>query len=532
MNLRYDIQGLRALAVILVIIFHFSEQFLPGGFIGVDIFFVLSGYLISKSIINQIDEKRFNLLRFFEGRAKRIIPAYYFMLIVVLVIAAVLLPGGYFTKFITQFKYTALFISNKVFSLSLDYFGPSNLELPLLHTWSLALEMQFYFLMPFLFIFTPKKWRLPLLSILFALLLVYVQYNLWELNEKSKMYFSLPARSLEFIIGILINFMPKASKYKKITLNILGVIAFVIIILSSFMLSGDTIFPGLWSLPACISTALIVWSGSTIINEALGWKPFVYIGNWSYSLYLWHWPILAFYRFQYDTINIPLRHFVFLILMILAASLFSFYVIEEPARKLKRKPVYYLIPSMFLVAGILFLSSFKINKNLIYLPDQYVKPIENINHNKFDGYILIGDTLKNDDKILVVGDSHALSLKPFFDTVGKEYNLNFSFLSMDSYPPLKGYSDEIKKHPLFKEEVYNKLMPIANDLITESNIIIIAKQFHRYYDFTPTIKELIDELKDNQSLILLSDYPILSFNPIKYYESLTRSLSIRKSGEG
>ena len=522
MNLRLDIQGLRALAVLLVIIFHINEKWLPGGFIGVDVFFVISGFLISKSIIDQTDKKQFNFIRFFEGRIKRIAPAYYVMLLCVLAMAIFLYPANYFDPFIGQFRNTALFLSNRVFSLGLDYFGPSNSEVVLLHTWSLGIEMQFYIIMPLLIYFSPKKWRLLILSGLSLLLLIYTEYHLRILGNKSAMYFSLPARSVEFLIGILINFLPSSQSVRKFAMP-LAVFAFSIIIFSAFYLDSNSVFPGLSALPACLGTACLIWIKGSPVNRALALEPAVAVGNWSYSLYLWHWPVLSFYRFIYQENEIPAVAIIVLVLIFSALALISYYAIEAPSRKVSRGTLYYGFSVVMVVTLGFYLLSIPLNEKAVPIPRSYIKPVELSNHHRYDGYRLYGDTSIADQHVFVVGDSHAHSLRPFFAKVAKEHHFNFSTVSMNSYPPLPGYApEEMINNPTFDAEVYNELLPIVLERIKASKVIVLARVWEHTYDMDRQLQLLLKEMRPDQSLILLSDFATLDSNPVRTYRSFRK----------
>lgn len=520
---RQDIQGLRALAVIMVIIFHFNADLLPGGFIGVDVFFVISGYLLSRSIIQQRDAGNFDLWRFFRGRIKRIVPAYYFLLIVVLAVAVAVYPANFFDIFYGQFRHTALFISNRIFGMGINYFGPGSSEMVLLHTWSLSIEMQFYFLLPFVFILSPKKWRFGVLLFIFLVLLAYTQYNLSVLELRTKMYFSLPARSLEFIVGMLINFLPSSQKYSKKALGPLSVLAFFIILASGWSITGSSLFPGVTALPACASTAFIIWAERTEINNMLGGAPAAYIGDLSYSLYLWHWPVLAFYRFLNMDTHIGLLTAFLLCILFFALAAASYYLVEEPFRRLKGRKFYIRTSAFILSIWVAYLFSLRVNEKLIPIPREYIKPIELTNHHKYDGYILVGDTTKADDHIFIVGDSHALSLRPFFERLGKKNGLNFSFITMNSYVPLKGLPDSIQiDNPKFELTVYEQLSTYADERIKTSNIVIIMRHWLSDYHFENILAVLENELSPTQSVVILEGFPGLEQDPVRKYISFTK----------
>lgn len=202
-NYRADIQGLRALAVLMVFIFHLNSAYLPGGFIGVDIFFVISGYLISGIILRKKEQGNFRLTDFYMSRFKRIVPAYYFFLTVVLLAGIwIYLPMEIHELRKTGF-FAAAFLSNVHLAALDNYFGAQSSENPLLHTWTLAVEMQVYFILPFLLVFLKKKFLKYVLTALIAVLFVYSFIRSTFLFEKDAAYFSLLARMPEFLIGTL-----------------------------------------------------------------------------------------------------------------------------------------------------------------------------------------------------------------------------------------------------------------------------------------------------------------------------------------
>lgn len=521
MQLRLDIQGLRALAVILVIIFHIDESWLSGGFIGVDIFFVISGFLISRSVMSQIDQKKFNLFKFFEGRVKRIVPAYLSMMLICAIIVSFLFIPNDFNNFYHQFKRTIVFLSNFLFATTDNYFGAKSFENPLLHTWSLSIEMQFYLVLPVVLLILPKKWRLSFLLLAFVTLLTYTEYNIRFLVEQNKMYFSLLARSLEFIIGILIVFLPKLKNESNFLRNTITVVSFAVIILSAIMLSSESLFPGLLSLPACIGTALIIWVEQSKINQLLSSSIPNYIGKISYSLYLWHWPVLAIYRYYTMSYKIDLSIIFALCLVFIILSLLSFYLVEERYRKMKGKKLYFRVSLISILTVSIWFFSNNINNKLIQIPNRYISPIQFTNHHKYNGEHLIGDVSKEDSKILIIGDSHGLAMIPFFNKLGKEKGLNFSPITMNIVPPLSGLNLDNFKDGVDRT-VYSQLSTVVDEHIIQSDIIIIIRHWHKHYEFIEGLRTLYEKLENHQSLIILSDFPAVDKNPVREYKSLKK----------
>ena len=521
LKFRNDIQGLRALAVIAVILFHLDHKWLPGGFIGVDIFFVISGFLISKSIILQSEHNSFKPVRFYQGRFKRIVPAYLLMMIGCIAIAVFNFPKPDFDKFFYQAKAALLFFSNQEFSTTLDYFGTANHENLLLHTWSLSIEMQFYLFLPLIYVLFTKKFRTKILILLFVLFLAFTEYQLHILGNQSKMYFSLLPRSLEFMFGIALNYIPKSDPLSKSQKNIVGFLSLMMIVASLFLLNENSIFPGWLSFPVCLGTAGIVWAASGKINDFFSTAPLVYVGKISYSLYLWHWPVLAFYRYKTMNYEIERMDMLWLVPVFTAFSLLSFYLVEEPFRRLKGRKLlqYGFIACVF--AAVIWRGSNYSNRKLVNIPEPYVKYVPFINHNRFLGYMLIGDTAVADQKILLIGDSHCLSMLEFFDTIGKSHQLNFSFLSTASVVPIPGY--ENFNFPSLKEkERHARLSKIGDQLIEQSDIVLLIRNWIFDYDFSLQTEYLENKISPSQSLIVLKAYPTLKDNPVRKYLSLEK----------
>ena len=525
MNFRLDIQGLRALAVIFVVIFHIQHQWLPGGFIGVDMFFVISGFLISKALIKQLDNKSFNYFEFILGRVKRIVPAYFVMLLLCTFLAMFVLIPSDAETFLYQLRRTIIFISNQLFASGEDYFGAKSYENSLLHTWSLSIEMQFYVILPLIMMFLPKsiyKWILGLFALV---ILAYTQYQIDVLNNKPAMYFSVLARSAEFVIGIAINFIPSSKYLNKRYKSFIGILALLALSVSCIFINENSAFPGLLALPACIATALLIWIENSKINTVLGRKPLAFIGQISYSLYLWHWPILALYRYYHNRYDLSLIEIMLLCVGMIILSVLSFYFIEEPFRKTKKMKFYL---SFGLLCGLLiafWFFSFSNNQNKqTFYQRSYTSNLgfNTLNHQKYKCYFLMGDTTKYDDKIVLLGDSHGSVMTGFFDKVGKKNSFNFSYCTINSVVPLEGIKDSLIVNAYKKQ--YYEAVPVANDLISKSNIIVVVKHWHGdTYNFKGVLQILINKLKSNQHLILVSDFPKLDQNPVRAYRSIVKT---------
>lgn len=314
MKFRHDINGLRAIAVLAVVLFHFNPQWIPGGFAGVDVFFVISGFLMTSIIFSGIEKKTFHLFKFYNARANRIIP-------VLTAMSAVLLVFGWFCLLPTdyrdlgkQIEKSSLFISNILFSKGGGYFDTGEHTKWLLHTWSLSVEWQFYIFFPIIIIALKKYLSFKNLKrVVIGLFLISFIYCIYATNKDNKTaYFLLTSRAWEMLLGGLAFLYPISIQSLKlrITTQVLGL---TLIIASYFLISKDIPWPGYIALFPVFGAYLIILSNYQ--NNLLISNPiFSNIGKWSYSIYVWHWPLVvlgAYFSFtNWWVFGIPLSIFL------------------------------------------------------------------------------------------------------------------------------------------------------------------------------------------------------------------------------
>jgi peptidoglycan/LPS O-acetylase OafA/YrhL len=337
MNYRKEIDGLRALAVLPIIFFHAGFKVFSGGFVGVDIFFVISGFLITSNILTELNKNQFSLARFYTRRAKRILPALFFVLLTSLIFAwAWLLPAD-ISDYSKSLIAVSIFASNILFWRETGYFDVAAELKPLLHTWSLSVEEQFYIFFPLLLIFVwrfGKRYTLIVLGVLFFFSLVIAQWA--SLAIPSAAFFLMPTRMWEFLVGSFAAFYLPHYTHAGFNKKINGVFAWLGLILicySVFAFNKTTPLPGIYALVPTVGALLIIvfCNEHNIVGKLLGSKAFVGIGLISYSAYLWHQPIFAFTRHR--SLNEPsplLLTFMCLITFLLAYLSWRF--IEKPFR--------------------------------------------------------------------------------------------------------------------------------------------------------------------------------------------------------
>jgi len=356
MNYRREIDGLRALAVLPVIFFHAGFETFSGGFIGVDVFFVISGYLITTILLTDLEQGTFSIANFYERRARRILPALLLVMLVSIPFAWLLLLPKSLVSFSKSLLSTSTFWSNIFFWSERGYFGTATELKPLIHTWSLAVEEQYYVFFPLLLLIFSRQKRILRLT-LTALLICSFGLCIWltKIHQDSA-FFLLPTRLWELLVGSMVAIRLLKAKdnfstttFKSAFFELLG---FFLILLPIFYYDKTTSFPGYAALAPVLGTALIISysSSASPIGRILGRPIFVYPGLISYSAYLWHQPIFAFARHYHDT-SISLYFYILAIGLTFLIAYFSWKYVEQPCRKLTipRQSIF-----TYSTAGLLF----------------------------------------------------------------------------------------------------------------------------------------------------------------------------------
>lgn len=332
---RPDIDGLRAVAVVVVLFFH-AGLGLRGGFIGVDVFFVVSGFLITRLILKEQAGGSFRITQFWMRRIRRIVPAALFVTLTTMLVGSVVLFPIDYVSLAHSAIAQQFMLSNVYFYRNTGYFsGLAELQ-PLLHTWSLAVEEQFYLVYPLILMFLGRFSKRIVVSGLAALAVGSFLLNLREVRvDPTAAFFLLPGRAWELLIGGLLCFVPVPTKADRRIVETVGWLGIAGILFAAWFYDPATPFPDFAALVPCLGTAMVVWANSvqaTSLGKVLSSRPLVCVGLISYSLYLWHWPLLSFARYMNAGAlpTLPVRLAAFAASFVLAA--FSLRFIESPIR--------------------------------------------------------------------------------------------------------------------------------------------------------------------------------------------------------
>jgi len=461
---RPEIDGLRALAVIPVVLFHLGLSF-PGGFTGVDVFFVISGFLICGIILRELDEKKFSMLRFYERRVRRIMPAFFAVIFAALVLAALILYPGDFDMMGHHLSYISLFASNIQLSLfEGGYWAADAKTFPLLHTWSLAVEEQFYFVMPVILLALHrwlKKHLFGAFLLLFFLSLGYCIYATQASPQQA--FYLLPSRAWEMLLGGMVYLLIQRDCPwgKSAALGgVMGGVGLLLMVGSYFTITGAMTFPGYIALFPTVGTALFIYSNSWDNNwtgRLLAWSPLQFIGKISYSLYLWHWPLIIFLKAHRYPDEIGMIDKLALLVVAFIVSILSWKFIEQPFRHPAKRnsAVKAIVPACILLV-LMFGVSLVIRKcdgfpgRLPWLDGDVVTrvkmeqkalgltgrpPLFDVKRKFSEGGYQVNVGENEIPNIVVLGDSHAAMFGVQISKLSDEYGIPITFFTHSGTKP-------------------------------------------------------------------------------------------------
>jgi peptidoglycan/LPS O-acetylase OafA/YrhL len=488
-NYRPDIDGLRALAIMGVLIFHLNGNLLSGGFVGVDVFFVISGFLISSIIDRDLNMGNFSIARFYDRRIRRIVPAL-FAVICTVVLASwfILLPDN-LSSMGKSVRYAAAAISNILFfKESGNYFNDSVnfMSEPLLHTWSLGVEEQFYLVFPLLLwvIYSKVKTTRNRLIPLFVLFAASLIASSWVVSvDPMKAFFLLPYRAWELLLGVLIA-LGNLPNLRERWNNCIGTIGMGMIVGSMVLFNHQTQFPGPSALIPSVGAGLLLWTGrqrSAWTCRLLSIKPCVCLGLISYSVYLWHWPLIVLTKYL-TPFNWTIQ--IYVIAASLVLGYLSWRFVECPFRNPQLGSRTKVFVGWAISSSILLILSFLIVRSAGFIdrfPSEvkhYLAFKKNARHwancatnlskpenSKVFGNIGVTPTFA------LWGDSHAIAIFPGVEAVAKERGLSFKVYGYSGLPPVVGIAKQVNKDA---QNRLNYSQAILDLLVADSSIKMVV----------------------------------------------------------
>ena len=554
-NYRPDIDGLRAIAVLSVLFFHTEIPGFSGGFVGVDVFFVISGYLITLILLKDIEEDKFSIFRFYEKRIRRIYPALFAVIFFILIAGFFFMAQDAFEALGESVTAATLFWSNILFQKQSGYFEAPSFQKPLLHTWSLAIEEQYYVIFPLLLSQLHKLKKKQAFNIILFIWIVSFGLSIYYIHEYQRAtFYFLQFRAWELLTGTLLAFHALPSLKSKRYRDAASLTGISLILGSVFFYSENTLFPGLSAFVPVLGAGLIIHSGINIDqneygigNRLLSLKPFVAVGLISYSLYLWHWPILAFEKYLIFW-RYGITDAVIIIALSLALTFFSWKYIEQPFRSgntllQQRGPLFTVALTVMLVSAAL--------GRIVHL--QEGMPWRNhsgaiismktdpawIDHKAKDKWL---DGMKNGNQPPVIGspeskpsfalwgDSHAVALAPGLTKQAMTYKVSGYDISRTNVRPLlgmdrmRGELDEVghnnavinflRQHP----EVKTIIIAAEWSDIPSTSYRDIYDEFHQGESQDKLLKiglsRSVDTLRSmGKDVILVMDVPRLKKDP-------------------
>ncbi len=497
MTYRREIDGLRTIAVLSVLFFHAEFQGFSGGFIGVDVFFVISGYLITSVILRDISVDKFTFTKFYEKRVRRIFPALLFISLCCVPFALFLMTPLDLKHFFQSLVGSTIFGSNVLFWLqSGDYFDTASIWKPLHHTWSLAVEEQFYVFHPIIILLASRFSQKFQKGIILVGIILSISYSLYFINFNPKgNFYLLPSRIWELYSGALLayfNFDKIKSYFSNRLCDIFTILGLILIFYSLLTFNSLTPHPSLLTIIPVFGTILIIifsgdtgFSGSILTN-----KKIVYLGLISYSLYLWHYPIFVFSRLILPN-DLTSLNYIFLIFISFIFSAITYKYVEQPFRnknKFKRRFIFkfFLIFSTFcIIIGFIghLTNGFKNmftnpkNANLILVQSTAMEDLDGCHGSKPEDNCRIGNKSKTTPSWALIGDSHAGSLSSELSRELSKNNLSGIQLTQGGCGYVLGLNKSFTD-PTFCENLNKRIEKII--LNNEIKNIVISARYVRY----------------------------------------------------
>jgi len=548
-NYRPDIDGLRALAVLIVLFFHLGISFFPGGYVGVDVFFVISGFLITRLISDEmLNTGGFRFANFYIRRVRRLFPSLVFTLLITFFAAFVFYSAQFFDRFSLSLLSSLFSVSNFYFWQSADYFAPNSEYEPLLHTWSLSVEEQFYLLWPLTLVFLIKKYPKHGPVILLTVIAIF-SLSLNELfkDKRELMFYLLPFRVFEFAIGALLVWLSRRRLPDNRLLEILVIAGFSLIAYSVLNFTKQTIFPYFNAVIPCMGAACLIYAGQAKYSGKILSNRFVVgIGLISYSLYLIHWPIIVFYKYYKDVAMLNSFEISVIGIVSIVVAFLMYRFIEKPFRHGSNagfKNRKFLVGS-FAIFAALAISAFCVHAGhgFTWRANYSASEFKNTAYGgeKFPWETYIGNPAAT-RTLIVYGDSHSKQYLSALERFAVNNNIGIHYLGHPACLSLPNLTN------VYQGSIHQSCLDMLTKLVklTQGNDIPVliayrytktiadwqGRNFINFKDEQPYIKRLftgLDKLHEllglNRKILLMGSVPSANLKH-GYLDCISRPIS-------
>ena len=538
---RPDIDGLRAVAVLSVVVFHAGVMGLPGGFIGVDIFFVISGYLIGGQIFRQARHGAFSYADFYARRVRRILPALYALLAVLLLAGSILMTPLELREMGKEAVATILGASNILFYTGGGYFGPASNLLPLLMTWSLGVEEQFYIFFPIIvFLILRLKWR-PLFTLWALSLMSFVGSLLLTKFDQQAAFYLLPTRSWELGLGAILALWEQQNPSSRLTgraAELLAGSAALMLAAALTLYRPAFAFPGLYALWPVLGAAILIATRTSFVNRWLLSHPAAsFIGKVSYSFYLWHWPLIYFNRVLFgEGRGLPP---LALIAGSFVLAVLSWRFVEQPfrRRKLGTAQVLWAYAALALVLSAPLLAVYISGGWQSRLPPAAKSFADQVRVSRESPCLApygavtpqhealcLAPTAQH--RVIVLGDSHASALAPGLKHLAEENGFGFGEITKSSCPPLAGFALVLADRPRHFAECVAFQKAALDYVVRHPDVktVVLAGFWSNYLTLTEpgggqtslsdALRRTIAALREGgRRVVLVQDVPVFTIDP-------------------